>query len=130
MKIVDIFTTIVKIDSVSGNEQDMATYIKNWLEKVGFEWKQDKLGSILAIEKGNNSPKLLLSSHMDTVEPGKDIKPIIKNGYIQSDGKTILGADNKASISALICAIEEYNFITEEYNFRVLIIPSYNNILL
>ena len=108
MKIVDIFTTIVKIDSVSGNEQNMAKYIKNWLEKVGFEWKQDKLGSILAIEKGNNSPKLLLSSHMDTVEPGKDINPIIKNGYIQSDGKTILGADNKASISALICAIEEY----------------------
>lgn len=108
MKIVDIFTTIVKIDSVSGNEQDMAIYIKNWLEKVGFKWKQDKLGSILAIEKGNDSPELLLSSHMDTVEPGNGINPIIKNDYIQSDGKTILGADNKSSISAIICAVEEY----------------------
>lgn len=108
MKIIDTFITLVKIDSVSGNEQDMAIYIKNWLEKVGFKWKQDKLGSILAIEKGNDSPELLLSSHMDTVEPGNNINPIIKNDYIQSDGKTILGADNKASISAIICAVEEY----------------------
>ena len=108
MDIKQVFCEIVKIDSVSGNEQNMAIYIKNWLEKVGFEWKVDKLGSILAIEKGNNIPKLLLSSHMDTVEPGNNISPIIKNGYIQSDGKTILGADNKASISAIICAVEEY----------------------
>lgn len=108
MEIKQIFCEIVKIDSVSGNEQGMAKYIKNWLEKIGFEWKQDKLGSILAVEKGNNNPKLLLSSHMDTVEPGGGINPIIKNDHIQSDGTTILGADNKASISAIICAVEEY----------------------
>lgn len=108
MKIVDIFTTIVKIDSVSGNEQEMAAYIKKWLENVGFEWKEDKLGSILARVKDQDNPKLLLCSHMDTVEPGNGINPVIKNNYIQSDGKTILGADNKASISAIICAVEEY----------------------
>lgn len=108
MKIVDIFTTIVKIDSVSGNEEMMAVYIKKWLEKVGFEWKEDKLGSIIARVKDQNNPELLLSSHMDTVEPGNNINPIIKNGYILSDGKTILGADNKASISTIICAIDEY----------------------
>lgn len=45
---------------------------------------------------------------MDTVEPGRAIKPILKNGYIQSDGKTILGADNKASLSAIMLAVEEY----------------------
>lgn len=108
MKIVDTFTMIVKIDSVSGNEKTMATYLKKWLDNIGFEWKTDKLGSIIARVKGQNNPVLLLSSHMDTVEPGNNINPIVKNNYIQSDGKTILGADNKASISAIICAVEEY----------------------
>lgn len=114
MDIKQVFYEIVKIDSVSGNETKMADYLKKWLKKVGFDWKEDKLGSILAIEKGNSNPKLLLSSHMDTVEPGKAIKPITKNGYIQSDGKTILGADNKASISAIICAVEEYREINNK----------------
>lgn len=108
MDITQVFTSIVKINSVSGNEHDMAIYIKNWLEKVGFAWKEDKLGSILARAKGQDNPELLLSSHMDTVEPGNGINPVIKNNYIQSDGKTILGADNKVSISAIICAVEEY----------------------
>jgi len=108
MKILDTFKTIVKIDSVSGNEKMMAIYIKNWLEKIGFEWKEDKLGSIIAKVKCQDKPELLLSCHMDTVEPGNGINPIIKDNYIQSDGSTILGADNKASISAIICAIEEY----------------------
>jgi tripeptide aminopeptidase len=45
---------------------------------------------------------------MDTVEPGRGIRPVIVNGYIQTDGSTILGSDNKAAISAIICATQEY----------------------
>lgn len=37
---------------------------------------------------------------MDTVEPGRNVKPIIKeDGFIYSDGTTVLGADDKARIS-------------------------------
>ena len=39
---------------------------------------------------------------MDTVVPGKGIKPEIReDGYIYSDGTTILGADDKAGMAAL-----------------------------
>lgn len=114
MKIIDTFITLVKIDSVSGNEKAISVYLKNWLENIGFEWKQDEFGSIIARVKDQNNPKLLLSSHMDTVEPGNGINPVIKNDYIQSNGKTILGADNKASISAIIRAIEEYKEKTKK----------------
>ncbi len=35
---------------------------------------------------------------MDTVVPAINVKPIVKDdGYIYSDGTTILGADDKAS---------------------------------
>jgi tripeptide aminopeptidase len=40
---------------------------------------------------------------MDTVTPGKGIKPQLDaDGYIRSDGTTILGADDKAGIAAMI----------------------------
>ncbi len=38
---------------------------------------------------------------MDTVVPAINVKPIVKDdGYIYSDGTTILGADDKAGISS------------------------------
>jgi tripeptide aminopeptidase len=43
--------------------------------------------------------------HLDTVEPGRGIKPRIENGEIRSDGTTILGADNKAAIASTLEAI-------------------------
>jgi len=43
---------------------------------------------------------------MDTVQPGIGIKPVIKGGIIKSSGNTILGADNKASLAAILTAVE------------------------
>lgn len=48
---------------------------------------------------------IYFTSHMDTVVPGKGIKPSIKDGYIVSDGTTILGADDKAGLAAMFEAI-------------------------
>jgi tripeptide aminopeptidase len=42
---------------------------------------------------------------MDTVVPGADIKPVIKGGLIKSRGRTILGADDKAGLAAIIEAL-------------------------
>ena len=47
-------------------------------------------------------PKLYLTSH-DTVVPAINVKPIVKDdGYIYSDGMTILGADDKAGLAAML----------------------------
>lgn len=112
--VVDVFTTIVKLDSVSGSELQMSNYLKGWLDKTGFIWRSDKLGSIIARPKDKGNPRFLLCAHMDTVEPGKGINPIIRNGFIQSSGQTILGADNKAAISAIICAVESYRKVKND----------------
>jgi len=105
-KIVRLFLEIVQIDSPSGEEEAMGLYIESWLKKNGFSYRKDILGSILTTSFDN--PQLMLCAHMDTVEPGRGIKPIIKDGFIQSGQDTILGADNKAAISAMLCALEEY----------------------
>ena len=54
--------------------------------------------------------KIYFTSHMDTVVPGINIKPQIKeDGYIYSDGSTILGADDKAGLAAIIETIQYLN---------------------
>ena len=110
-KLVNLFIKLVKIDSPSGQEEKVALFLKKWLDKNKFKWKQDSLGSIIATDPNHQEKKFLLCAHMDTVEPGCGIKPVIKNGNIQSNGKTILGADNKASVSAILCAVERYKTI-------------------
>ena len=105
-KVVDIFLEIVTIDSPSGQEQGMIKYIKNWLDKVGLDYQVDSKGNILA-KKPGIGPPILFCVHMDTVEPGKNINPVIKNNIIKTSGKTILGADNKVAVASLIAVVEE-----------------------
>jgi tripeptide aminopeptidase len=39
---------------------------------------------------------------MDTVEPGRGVVPVLKDGTFTSDGTTILGADDKSAIAVLL----------------------------
>jgi len=103
---INLFLELVKIDSPSGEEKSISMFLDEKLKNLGFLVQKDKLGQLWASSSSSNP--LLITAHMDTVEPGKNIKPKIVNGVIQSCGKTILGADNKAFIAALLIAIEEY----------------------
>lgn len=105
--VVDLFLELVQIDSPSGHEQDMITFTKNWLDEIGLSYQIDKSGNILAKNQGKDQP-ILFCVHMDTVEPGRNIKPVIENGYLKSSGNTILGADNKATVASVMTAVEEY----------------------
>lgn len=102
---IEKFLQLVHIDSPSGHEEKMSTYLQSWLKNHKFIMKIDKVGNVYAANNLSGSP-LLLCAHMDTVEPGRNIKPIIKNGVIKSSGNTILGADNKAALAAILTAIE------------------------
>jgi tripeptide aminopeptidase len=105
--IVDQFIELVTIDSPSGKEEHIAEYLKKWLINHDFSVKQDGLGSIIACPN-HIKPTQILCAHMDTVEPGCGIKPVITKTHIQSDGTTILGADNKAALAAILCAVEKH----------------------
>ncbi len=104
-KTTDLFLQLVQIDSPSGHEEKMCLYLQKWLKKNKFQFKIDKVGNIYATNNKSGIP-LLLCAHMDTVQPGMGIKPVIKDGIIKSSGNTILGADNKVAIAAILTAIE------------------------
>ena len=68
-------------------------------------------------EQYKDSKPVLLLAHMDTVDEvsGKDVNPVLESKtlpdgssdiIIHSDGTTLLGSDDKAGVSAIMCALD------------------------
>ena len=112
-RIVKEFIKLASFDSETGNESRISDYLLDLLINLGLETHRDDLGNIYGFLKGNSdSAAILLSSHMDTVRPGKGKRVIVHNdGKITSDGTTVLGADD---ISGLVSIIETLRVIIEE----------------
>lgn len=100
-ELVKMFFDLVKIDSVSGSEDEIADRVLSELQGNVDIAKFDKAGNVYARVNGKGTP-LFLCAHMDTVEPGKGIKPMVDGEYLKSDGKTILGSDDKAALACLL----------------------------
>lgn len=92
------FIEFVKIDSPTGTELKFSNYLKKKLARLGFNVIQDQRGNLFLSVRGEGEP-ILLVAHIDTVNPGCGIIPVLKNGIIKSRGDTILGADNKAVVA-------------------------------
>ena len=114
-RLVNTFKDLVKIDSISRDEKKVANYIIKKLKKLKLKYKIDNsnkktgsnTGNIIVYKNYNSKQDVyLLSSHMDTVVPGINIKPIIKKKYITSAGNTILGADDKSGLAIIIELLE------------------------
>lgn len=110
-RLAETFRFLVETDSVSKEEGKICFKIQKIIDSMGAETIVDlaaektgsDTGNLIARFVGNtNAPPLLLSAHMDTVEPGRGIRPVLKNGVFTSDGSTILGADCKSSIAIIL----------------------------
>lgn len=119
-RLINLFLDLVKIDSESGNEREIADFLKNIFKKLEIDVQEDNAGeringnagNLIASLKGNcPGAKLLFLAHMDTVQPGKQVQPIREEGIIKSSGDTILGGDDKAGIA---CIIEMLQIIKEQ----------------
>lgn len=117
-RVKQLFLDLVSISSPSRRERALADYVKKKLSSLGFEVEEDDsgrkiggdAGNIIAYKKGNapRAKSIFMCCHMDTVEPTDKLKIVVRNGAICSDGTTILGADDKGGIAAVIEGIESY----------------------
>lgn len=114
-RLVNEFIELVQIDSESKNEKNIARVLNEKFLKLGLNVIEDDsakktghgAGNLICTLTGTkNVDPIYFTSHMDTVVPGKGIHPIIEDGYIKSDGTTILGADDKAGLAAMLEAIK------------------------
>lgn len=101
----DLFIKLTSIASPSGSELEFAKYIKKLLSELKLETCIDETGNVFAKNDRDGTP-LLLSAHLDTVQGDSQICAIKKGERITSSGNTILGADNKASICAILTALK------------------------
>lgn len=111
-RLVNEFLTLVRIEGLSKQEAKVADYLGKSLDSLGVEHHIDNAGEKIGGDSGNiiakvpasnpGYPALLFSSHMDTVGPVKGINPIVDGDTIRSDGTTILGADDKSGIAAIL----------------------------
>lgn len=111
-RLLNEFLELVQIDSETKYEAEIAKVLKKKFTDLGVEVFEDDTtaetghgaGNLICTLHGTKEgvDTIYFTSHMDTVVPGKGIKPSIKDGYVVTDGTTILGADDKAGLAVML----------------------------
>ena len=116
-RVLNEFFELVRITCKTKAEREVADVLKNKIASYGWEIaiSEDSVGqkiggncgNVFFFVKGNvpGAPALLLSAHLDCVEPSAGVEPVLKDGVITSAGKTILGGDDKAGVVAIMEAL-------------------------
>ena len=111
-RLASTFMDMVRIDSPSREEREIAQWIRDKFERLPgcraeFDSSSEQTGSqcgnlLIRIDGEKDAPSLFFNAHMDTVEPGRGIKPVFDGNIFRTDGSTILGSDDKAAIAIML----------------------------
>ncbi|MCS7006634.1 MAG: M20/M25/M40 family metallo-hydrolase [Gaiellaceae bacterium] len=112
--LLDLFLELCAIPSPSRKERAVADRVGAALTELGLEWDEDDAAARLDGDTGNiycrippsdgavGTP-LFFCAHTDTVPPEGPIEPLVgEDGVVRNAAGTILGADNKAAIAAML----------------------------
>ncbi len=82
MAITETLEKLSNAYGVTGREDEVASLMKKLLKPYVDEVKEDKLGNVIGIRKGEkNAPKVMLAAHMDEI--GLLVKTITKEGFLR-----------------------------------------------
>jgi tripeptide aminopeptidase len=121
-RVIDEFFELVQTDSETKHERVICDLLITKFTALGLTVFEDDTAAKTGHGAGNlfatwaategmeDVAPFLFTGHMDTVAPGNGIKPRIEeDGFIRSDGTTILAADDKAGLAAMFEAIRIVN---------------------
>lgn len=94
----------------------VAEHVTRTLRAFGLAVEQDDAGPRIGSTSGNLICRLpatvpgtpiFLCAHLDTVPPaeGAELRPVVVDGVVRNAGGTILGADDKSAIAAMVEAV-------------------------
>lgn len=114
-RVLKEFLELVQIRCSTHDEREIGDLLTKRLIELGGTVHEDNAGKLLGGNCGNliadfpasddahkNAPVIMLTAHMDCVEPCGNVHPVRENGRIRSDGTTILGGDDKAGVTAIL----------------------------
>jgi tripeptide aminopeptidase len=111
-EVVSLFTELAALPSPPGDERVVADRVTAYLRDLGLAVDEDDAGTRIGSNAGNlyariaptgeGGTPLFFCAHLDTVPPEGEIEPVIEDGVIRNTAGTILGADNKAAVAAML----------------------------
>ena len=112
-RLLKTFIDLLRVDSPSFHEKKIGALLATELRKRGCRvtvQKYDKSFNLIAVKRGNNAKAqppqpLLLSGHMDTIEPTEGLRFSIRTDRVSSTGDTVLGADDKSALAQILEAL-------------------------
>jgi tripeptide aminopeptidase len=109
-RLLDRFVRLCEIASPTGEERAVADAVLEELRGIGIEVGEDDAaeparagaGNVIARIPGRGPGWVMLCAHLDTVPHDGPIEVELADGVFRSRGDTILGADDKAAVTAMI----------------------------
>ena len=110
-EVAELFLELVRVPSPSGEERVVADQVIEYLQALALPVDEDDVGTridstignlLCRIEPSGEGTPLFFCAHLDTVPPEGPIEPVVEDGVVRNGGGTILGADNKAAVAAML----------------------------
>jgi tripeptide aminopeptidase len=109
-----LFLELAALPSPPGEERAVADVVLRYLRDLGLDPDEDGAGAEIGSTIGNiyarleptaEGTPLFLCAHLDTVPPSGPLQPVVEDGVVRNAGGTILGADNKSAVVAMLEAV-------------------------
>lgn len=111
--VLALFVELAAIPSPSGQEGEVAARVAKEVRDLGLRPEVDDAGARIDSNAGNlyarigptggvTGTPILLCAHVDTVVPTGPIEPVVEGDVVRNAAGTILGADNKAAVAAML----------------------------
>jgi tripeptide aminopeptidase len=109
--VLSLFLELAAIASPPGEERAVADAVLRYLRELGLQPDEDECGSSIGSTMGNlyarldptaDGTPLFFCAHLDTVPPAGRLEPVVDDGVVRNAGGTILGADNKSAVVAML----------------------------
>ena len=106
-----LFLELAALPSPPGEERAVADVVLRYLSDLGLEADEDDAGAQIGSTMGNiyarleptaEGTPLFFCAHLDTVPPSGPLEPVVEDGFVRNAGGTILGADNKSAVVAML----------------------------
>jgi tripeptide aminopeptidase len=114
--VLTLFLELAALPSPPGEERAVADLVLDYLRSLGLKPDEDDAGARIGSTMGNvlcrleprqdgatGGSAVFFCAHLDTVPPEGPIEPEVgEDGLVRNGAGTILGADNKAAVAAML----------------------------